>query len=1065
MDRTRERPGDKAAAPARGPSNLSKITPPKLQRVVANARLLARLDEAFRARIVWLHGPPGAGKTTLAASFCATRGIAPLWYRLDGGDSDLATLTHYLARAAAQHGATSPPLTPDRHPDAAALHARRVFRALFDTASGTPDALVFDDYHEVDAGAPLHDWLPHGLAEVPDGRSVLIVSRTPPPPSFARLRLNGTMAVLEPDALRMSPAEAEELARERGAAPGAGRIAAITRQTQGWAAGVILMLESTTDAAMPQGLAPVPEVLFDYFAGEILQRMQPQARRLLPMLALLPSMTATHACALTDAPDAADVLEDLRRRNYFTTRDIGTEPRYRFHPLFRDFLATTLREQMPRGKLDTLRIRAAALLDADDQPDAAVGLLGEAGAAAAIADIIKQRARSLMETGRHATLAAWFAKLPQEAIEEDGWLCNWFGEAYGLIDTKMAWSRVSRALARFQTVDDFDGQCLAWAALADFVRTEAFGDYSRYDALIVTMRALLSRHPRIDSPEIMARVAMGMALGLSRRTDARDEIAMWQERARHAAKQASPGRHDLLGFMFAIADLHDAKYGQALAALEALPDPMTAEHMSISTYVSGFIAHSIALVYKVKPGDCAAYVEAALKKCDAMGYHGWSHLLAGLVLHDACGRGDRAASATWLGRMKAYAEPYAADRGAHYHTLAAYHHILHRDLQKARAHGELAVSLAVAGGWPFYEILARTAHVEALIDDRAYAEAEAELDQLDAVLARSATRVAAAGAVFARADLELACGDTAIAHATIARALAMARERGDRRFGLSAARIQRLLAVAIAQKIEPAYVHTLIRDLEVPAPDPLDETWPHALSITTLGGLRVTRGGLPLGVSRKTPKRLILLLKAILAFDGRGVPEAKLIDAVWPDEDGDAARSALTIAIHRLRKLIGDPDAITVSGGTVGLDPARCWVDIWTVEHLLASVSQDAGGRQPRCERVLALYRGDFLAGDEDLPWAAPKRLALRRRFARMIEMRAEAQRDASAAVALYERGIDAAPQAEDLYQALMRRHLAAADARSGLAVFERLRGALDAASGARPGPGSEMLHRKLAAL
>jgi hypothetical protein len=64
-------------------------------------------------------------------------------------------------------------------------------------------------------------------------------------------------------------------------------------------------------------------------------------------------------------------------------------------------------------------------------------------------------------------------------------------------------------------------------------------------------------------------------------------------------------------------------------------------------------------------------------------------------------------------------------------------------------------------------------------------------------------------------------------------------------------------------------------------------------------------GGKLLEFSRKLPRKTLLLLKAIIALGGKEVPEQALCDALWRDEDGDAARNAFAITVLRLRKLLG----------------------------------------------------------------------------------------------------------------------------------------------------------------
>ncbi|MGH8508351.1 MAG: hypothetical protein ACREVH_06485 [Gammaproteobacteria bacterium] len=63
----------------------AKISPPRSQHVLARPRLFARIDAARTHRALWITGPPGAGKTTLASSYIQERKLRALWYQLDEG--------------------------------------------------------------------------------------------------------------------------------------------------------------------------------------------------------------------------------------------------------------------------------------------------------------------------------------------------------------------------------------------------------------------------------------------------------------------------------------------------------------------------------------------------------------------------------------------------------------------------------------------------------------------------------------------------------------------------------------------------------------------------------------------------------------------------------------------------------------------------------------------------------------------------------------------------------------------------------------------------------------------
>ncbi|MEO8631197.1 MAG: AAA family ATPase, partial [Betaproteobacteria bacterium] len=116
------------------PPALAKLTRPRLYGAVARARLFQLLDQRREHPVVWIAGPPGAGKTTLVASYVSEREIPGIWYQIDSGDSDPATFFYYMGQAAerAIRGKHKPLplLTEESLPDLLGF-ARRYARELF----------------------------------------------------------------------------------------------------------------------------------------------------------------------------------------------------------------------------------------------------------------------------------------------------------------------------------------------------------------------------------------------------------------------------------------------------------------------------------------------------------------------------------------------------------------------------------------------------------------------------------------------------------------------------------------------------------------------------------------------------------------------------------------------------------------------------------------------------------------------------------------------------------------------------------------------------------------------
>ena len=1054
----------------RSDTRLAKLTRPRLHDAVARERLFARLDDARdKRRAVCVVGPPGAGKTTVVASWLDARGIRGIWYQVDPGDADLATFFHYLGQAGETFSRKGKPplpaLTPEYLGDVAGF-ARRFFRALFSRLPAGA-ALVLDNYQEVAAEERFHEIVAEAVQELPDGVTLVVVSRRDPPDCYARLIANEAVAFLDWEDLRLTLGEAQAIAGARGCRSSE-RIADLYAQSDGWAAGLTLLLEQTPRGAAPVAIAQRShDALFGYFAQQAFGRVSDATQQFLMETAILPTVPVSVAAALTGNAQAGSILEDLYRRRLFTHRRAGKEPTYWYHALFRGFLLSQAQQRMSQDQRRDAARRAAKLLAAAHHHEDAFALYCEAQDWRSATALVLDRAEDLLASGRWQTLRDWIAGLPANCLDATPWLEFWIGNALMPIDQVDSRVHLERAFERLRQQGDAVGQL---RSVSSIVATYFF-EWSGWRALdpwIDALEELMLARPRYPSVAIEWDVCCSMLIATLYRRPDHALLPACADRIETLLDSDLDLNRKVAGATFLLTYCNLGNQMQRGASVVARMQALI-ERDEVTPLNRVWWYCRLTWLYA-----CGRYAEAEAptrRAHEIVEMHGFKGLRGASVILDAhlqialLGLRDWKRAEELTRRLTEAAQssrPSDQWQAAHARLGLA---LATGNVESALLEVPKLIETAALTGMVFLECLAASFAAEALAEAGRSEEAREHLRRCYGLID---------GTCFAYFEPELRVieaylanrdGDLARCRLLLVDAFALARRvNGLWRHGrLFRQVLPTMCAKALSAGVEPDYVRSLIRRLKLRPPSQDDEAWPWPVKIYTLGRFEIMRDGRVLAFPHKAPRKQLLVLKVLLALGGRDVPARRVTDAIWPDEDGDASFRALGVNLARLRTLLGSQDAITVSNERISLNCESCWCDARVFDRLSA-----AGATGAPDADLLALYGGPFLAGDSDQPWSVPLRERLRTRFVQHLRRRA-AQREGegawAAAAELYARGIETEDLAEELYQGLMRCHRALGRPAEGLAVYRRLRQILSVVLSIAPTAESDALYRSLADL
>lgn len=1068
--------------------------------VVRQERLIRRLHELVRGRLITVVAPAGYGKTVLLRDFAIdyeARGaaLAVSWYTVAPWDDDPTLIVGGLARAirARWPGAAERTLRLLKEARTGASPAeseRLVASAVGALATGLQEhepeglVLILDDYHVVNQNASVGHAVGLLLRQLPAHVCLVLLSRTIPAVDSGGFLPAHEVGTLSVEDLAFTPAELESLLRRHGLEPDEALVAAVHRQTEGWIAGVVLAMPGPDEGPAAERCAMLRSRLsavandhiHDYLANQLFQR-QPQDDRELLLAAALPDVCdARDLDEVLQRADSAAALVRLQRAGVPLTREAAPD-RYRMHGLLQQFLRAHL-ERYDRRRLRQLRYRWGAAAERRDDHAAAIAQYLAGRLYGRAAHVLERIGEQWIDVGRWQVIDGWLSQFPAPLVQERPRL--------GLCAARLALAQgqrpslaVERArTARFAAQRSRDSEAEARALLVEAMALVASGQPAEGQQLCE--EALQSRSVRRSKPLLaeayrslsIAESVRGLpaaalehleqalllyekdgrtwdvAVALNNLGVAYEQLGQ-AERARRYHTRALELRRDLGDLAGAATSMNNLGllrfYDGALGQAEAL----FGEALRLAEQTANLRAQAAARVNlgdlwraRQRPDEALACYGAALTVAPTVSDPRWrAYALVGVAAGKLLSGDVTAAQQAARHAIEEAERNQLVEVGGHASVVLAAVALASGQRRTADAILERARQIARETGSQPLQVRAYLWSAHAAYQRKRWGEALS--------CARLACEAAAA---LGGPTLVVLEGPALVP------VLRMAAERGVATELLARALDDLNGAVAAA-----------VREATAPAPAPVLLPM---VTLRLLGTFAGTMAGEPLELVVPPRSRLRELL-AYLALHPAGRRREELTADLWPDAPPGNEGALLYTTLHRLRQAVF-PELISSEGPPAGvyrIDPSvPLSVDVHQFEQLLdeAETTGLAPTRRLSClSAAIDHYGGPFFP-ECYADWAAAARYRLERRYVTALAQLAEATweaQDYRACLAWCERLLATEPEEESIHCRTLECYERLGEALAGVMHYRHYARRLDEDYRTRPAAQVTAIARRLEAL
>ncbi len=407
--------------------------PPTPVDMVQRDYLLERLEAGRERPLTLVSAPAGYGKSVLITNWLERCDWVSTWLSLDNDDGDLRQFLIYLVAAVRKVFPNACEQTLS-HAEAVELPALKTVATVLSNELDVldqPFILVLDDYHRIDVMAPVNELLDRLLSHPPIPLHLVIVTRIDPALPLERLRALGQITDIRMLDLRFDKADtAALLEKTLRAIPGDAALRNLEYELEGWVVGlrlvVIAMSHSAATDELFECFGDGTRDIQQYLVNEVVTRLPESLHNWLLKTSILDRFCAPlcdAVCAETDAtgdarPDSNEFLKTAFNANLFLIPLDTNSEWFRYHHLFQNLIQRELMNQLSRGEIAALHLRASEWFEAENLIDESLHHALAAEDLERAVAVVERQARPVRNEGKWYKVSKWLSWLPDEAIQK-----------------------------------------------------------------------------------------------------------------------------------------------------------------------------------------------------------------------------------------------------------------------------------------------------------------------------------------------------------------------------------------------------------------------------------------------------------------------------------------------------------------------------------------------------------------------------------------------------------------------------------------------------------------------